>query len=61
MNLYNFGYYELRVYRSIFVGPLDFDISEFYCTYIMINDEAWFTLEKSAWIFNPKTIVQSIS
>ena len=27
----NLGYIELLIYRSIYSGPLDFDISEFYC------------------------------
>ena len=27
----NLGYIELLIYRSIYSGPMDFDISEFYC------------------------------
>ena len=27
----NLGYIELLIYRSIYSGPLDFDISKFYC------------------------------
>ena len=30
----NLGYIELLIYRSIYSGPLDFDISEFYCIII---------------------------
>ena len=31
------AYIELLIYRSICSGPLDFDISEFYCMYVYKN------------------------
>ena len=36
MNKTNLGYIELLIYRSIYSGPLDFDISEFYCIMLLV-------------------------
>ena len=47
----NLGYIKLLIYRSIYSGPLDFDISEFYCICLYMYWSLW-CLHSTMYIYH---------